>query len=62
MDLLDDLFNDDDDDFDDDFDDDDMDDFVIAAAGDHVQGVRASTDGAVCMCAPSSQQLVATTQ
>ena len=48
MDMLDDLFNDDDD-----FDDDDMDDFVIAAAGDHMQGIRASTDGAICMYAPS---------
>ena len=41
MDLLDDLFNDDNDDFD----DEDMDDFDIAAAGAHVQGARASTDG-----------------
>ena len=43
MDLLDDLFNDVDDD--DDFDEKDMDDFDIAAAGAHVQGARASTDG-----------------
>lgn len=44
MDLLDDLFNDAFDE-DDAFDDEDMDGFDIAAAGAHVQGVRASTDG-----------------